>query len=192
MNSDLRAGFSTVSTLVSLTLLTLVLTPVLGTIVRGQQSFTASWDKARAGGNARYGHLVLTRLVRSAGSHPAGVSVQAIDPDPRADGVFDDIRVRSDFNPPDGDTDDPNEDLTFFVKGDTMFVQSGAGDAEPYLIGVDSLAFEYYDILGAPITDRDRVGRRAVAAKITIRARGESPNVTEQVLVGVVRIRNGR
>ncbi len=190
---DRRAGFSTINSIMSLTLLGLILTPVLGTILGGQRGFTESWDRARAAGSARFAHLSLTRLIRSAGSNPVGGSVQAVDPDPLGDGVFDDIRLRSDFNPPDGDTDDPGEDLSFYVRGDTMFVLASGGTEEPYLIGVDSLAFEYFDVDGNPITDPERVGRRAVSARITIRARGEAPGGNAvQLLVGSVRLRNGR
>lgn len=188
-----RRGFSTISALISLVLLGFIMAPIVATILAGQRGFVDSWDRSRAGESARYAHLSLTRLIRSAGSRPAGASVQAIDPDPRGDGLFDDIRIRSDYNPPDGDLDDPGEDLTFFVRGDTLVIQSAGGAEEPYLIGVDSLAFMYFDIDGDTITDPDRVGRRAVTAHVTVRARGEIAGASPiRVLDGIVRIRNGR
>ena len=188
-----RAGFSTVSMIISMTLLALVLTPILGTVLSGQRNFANSWDRARVQGSARFAHLSLTRLLRAAGSDPVGGAVPGVDPDPLGNGIFDNLRLRADYNPPDGDTDDPGEDLTFFVRSDTMYVRSGGNPEEPYLIGVDSLAFEYFDVDGVAITDPDRVTRRAYTARITIRARGEVPGSdAEQLIVGLVRLRNGR
>lgn len=190
---DPRAGFSTINAIISLVLLSLILAPIVGTVIAGQERFVEGVDRSRTDGGARYAHLALTRLIRAAGSHPTGSPVDGIDPDPLADGVFDDIRIRADYNPADGDTDDPGEDNAFFVRGDTMFVSVNGGDEEPYILGVDSLAFTYFDIEGVEITDPDRVRRRAVTARITIRARGEVPGSNaEQLITGLVRIRNGR
>ncbi len=72
-------------------------------------------------------------------------------------------------------------------------MRPGAGDEEPYLIGVDSLAFEYYDRNGAVITDPARVASRAISAWVMIRARGDghgAPSIRR--LEGKVRLRNGR
>lgn len=187
------AGFSTMGMIVAIMLLGFLLSPLLGTIISAQHGFVASRQRARAAGNVRYAHLALTRFMRLAGSSPLGVPVEGIDPDPDGDGEFNDIRLRADYNPPDGDTDDPGEDLVFYLRGDTMFVRPGtAGAEEPYLIGVDSLAFEYYDREGDPITDANRAASRALSARVTIRARGDGGEPRERVLSGAVRLRNER
>ena len=188
-----KAGFGTLAMIVALALLGFTLVPVLGTVVTAQRGFVKSREQARAAGSVRYAHLALTRLMRIAGSSPTGPEIQGLDPDPLADGVFDDIRLRADYNPPDGDLDDPGEDLTFYLRGDTMFVRAGTdGAEEPYLIGVDSLAFAYYEWNGAPITDPARVAERAFEAHVTIRATGESrADAPERLLTGHVRLRNG-
>lgn len=186
------AGFSTVGMLVYMTLLGLLLAPLVTTVIRAQTGFVESQDAVETMQTARFAHLTITRQLRMAGSHPTGPSFDGIDPDPDADGVFSDVRVRSDYNPPDGDTADPAEDVTFFVSGDTMYARWGEdGSDEPYLLGVDSLAFEYFDRDGAPITDPDVVRQRAVSARVTIRSRGRtSADETERTLVGRVRLRN--
>jgi hypothetical protein len=104
------------------------------------------------------------------------------------------VRLRSDYNPPDGDIDDPGEDLTFFLRADTMFVKSGSdGAEEPFLIGVDSLAFEYFDRDGLVIVDPARIGPRAILVDVTIRARGDRhADPAERTLSGSVRLRNGK
>jgi hypothetical protein len=132
--------------------------------------------------------------MRLAGSSPVGLPLPGIDPDPGGDGVFNDVRLRSDYNPPDGDIDDPGEDLTFFLRADTMFVKSGSdGAEEPFIIGVDSLAFEYFDRDGSVIADPTRIGPRAIAVDVTIRARGDRhADPAERTLSGLVRLRNGK
>lgn len=185
-------GFSTLGALISLTLLGLVLAPLLGTVLTGQRSFVKTFERAEASSSARYAHLALTRMMRVSGSHPVGGIIDGIDPDPQGHGVFDNIRLRADYNPPDGDTDDSGEDLTFFLRGDTMIARWGAAALEePYLIGVDSLAFEYFERDGTPITDPALVTSRAASARITIRTTGEA-TATERTLVGRVRLRNSR
>ncbi len=188
------AGFSTLGMIVAITLLGLLLAPMLGTIVSAQRGFVSSRDRARAAGSVRYAHLALTRFMRLAGSSPVGLPLPGIDPDPDGDGVFNDVRLRSDYNPADGDVDDPGEDLVFFLRADTMYVRSGVdGEDEPYLIGVDSLAFEYYDRDGALIVDPDRVASRAISAHLTIRGRGDRHyDPSERMLTGRVRLRNGK
>jgi hypothetical protein len=180
--------------IVSLSLLGVTLAPLIGTLLSAQDGFVWSRQRARTAGSVRYAHLSLTRFMRIAGSSPFGGSVDGIDPDPQGDGNFNDIRIRADYNPADGDTDDSGEDLTFFVRADTMFVRSGAGAAEePYLIGVDSLKFEYYDRDGVQIIDPGRVASRAISARVTIHATGEGRREpTERLLAGTVRLRNNR
>lgn len=192
--ADRRAGFSTIGMIVALVLLGLLLAPMLGTILSAQHGFVESRDRARAAGSVRYAHLSLTRFIRLAGSSPVGLPLPGIDPDPDGDGVFNDIRLRADYNPPDGDIDDAGEDLTFFLRADTMFVRSGGdGAEEPFLIGVDSLAFEYFDHNGSVIVDPARIGPRAMTVDVTIRARGDlHADPTERTLSGLVRLRNGK
>jgi type II secretory pathway pseudopilin PulG len=189
-----KAGFTTIGMIVALLLLGLMLSPLLGTILSAQNGFVANRERARAAGNVRYAHLALTRFMRLAGSSPVGLPLPGIDPDPDGNGYFDDVRLRADYNPPDGDINDTGEDLVFFVQAATMYVRTGAGGTpEPYLIGVDSLAFEYYDRDGVLITDPSLVATHAISARLTIRARSErSFTPTKRLLSGEVRLRNGK
>jgi len=198
MNSSLRsrcrsgAGFTIVGMLVAFVILGLVMSPLIHTLVTAQEGFVKSRQRARTASSVRYAHLALTRFLRNAGSSPYSVAIAGIDPDPRGDGVFDDVRIRADYNPADGDTDDLAEDLTFYVRADTMFMRSGSdGVEQPYLIGVDSLAFEYYDWNGNVITNRDRVTERAASVRIVVRGPAGPGAPAVRTLAGLVRLRNG-
>lgn len=74
-----------------------------------------------------------------------------------------------------------------------MFVRFGVdGVKEPYLVGVDSLAFEYHDRDGTVITDPGRVAGWAASARMVVRGRVESeqrPAVL--VFAGPVHLRDG-
>ncbi len=59
------------------------------------------------------------------------------------------------------------------------------------LISVDSLAFEYFERDGTPITDPALVTSRAASARVTVRTKGEA-TATQRTLVGRVRLRNSR
>jgi type II secretory pathway pseudopilin PulG len=187
------AGFTIVGMIVAFVVLGLVLSPLVRTLLTAQEGFVTSRQRAQTASSVRYAHLALTRFMRNAGSSPYRLPIEGVDPDPGADGVFDDVRLRADYNPADGDTNDPGEDLTFYVRADTMFMRSGGADLEqPYLIGVDSLAFEYYDRNGIVITDPDRVTERAASARIVVRGRvGPAAKNSVRTLTGWVRLRNG-
>ncbi len=188
-----QAGFSTVGAIVSVALSFLVLGQLMGMVIDSQRGFLKSNAKVNAASSARYAHLALGRLIRFAGADPQGISIVGIDPDPRGHGVFDNIRLRSDFNPADGDILDSGEDLTFWLSADTLFVQWGAAAApEPYLYGVDSLAFEYLDRNGAPITDPVLVPSRTASVWLTVRGSQEVYGEKRgELLSGRVTLRNG-
>ncbi len=188
-----QAGFSTVGALVTLALSGLVLAQLMSMVIDSQRGFILSSASGSAASSARHAHLALTRLLRLAGSDPQGIAIQGIDPDPLSHGVFDNVRLRADYNPPDGDILDPGEDVTFWLSADTLLVQWGAdAPAEPYLFGVDSLAFEYFDRSGGSIVEAERIPSRAELVRLTVRgvAYGHGER-RQQLLVGRVKLRNG-
>jgi hypothetical protein len=188
-----QAGFSTVGAIVTLVLSALVLGQLMVMVIDSQRGFLKSNAKVSAASSARYAHLALTRLIRFAGADPQGISFIGIDPDPRGHGAFDNIRLRADFNPADGDISDSGEDLTFWLWGDTVMVKWGSDAApEPYLFGVDSLAFEYFNRNGAAITDPDLVPSHTASVQLTVRGSTEIYGEKRgELLSGRVTLRNG-
>lgn len=187
------AGFSTIAAIVYLTLVGLLMAPLIATVVSAQRGFVEANEAVETTGSVRFAHLALTRQIRMAGSHPMGPKIGGIDPDPNGNGSFDDVRVRADYNPPDGDTDDVGEDLTFYVSADTLYVlRQPSATVEPYVVGIDSLKFEYYDREGLELTDVSKIQQRAIGIQVTVHGQGEPlwGEVTEREVTGYVRLRN--
>lgn len=128
-------GYSLVETLIVTLVLVIAMGISTSLFVQGNRTYEGqrSYDEARSSAAAALDMTV--RLLRSA---------TLIVPDPDANLVTDSIRVVSDWNPRDGDTLDPYEDVTFTTAGGTLFKQEPA-DAAPvaYADRVASITFTY-------------------------------------------------
>ncbi len=105
-------------TLFELLVVLLILSIVLGLIgamtIRVNRDYSLQEQAMRAEESARTALDTLTRLIRMAGNDPQDLSFQGVDPDPDGNQQWDSIRLRSDWNPPDGALDDPYEDVIFY------------------------------------------------------------------------------
>lgn len=148
-------GFSLVETLVVTVVLVIALGISTSLFVEGNRTYEGqrSYDEARSNSTAALDMTV--RLLRSA---------TLIVPDPDGNLATDSIRVVSDWNPQDGDTLDPYEDVTFTTAGGTLFKQEPA-DAGPvaYADRVASIAFAYRNPAGLAIATPWTVNQRQLA-----------------------------
>lgn len=146
-------GFSLVELVISLTLLGLILGSLFGAVVTVQASFTRQQVTVRSQEALRAGEMIITRILRTARADPNDTGLGLLDPDPNNLGVYTTLRTRADFNPPDGDFDDPLEDVTVSLANDTLYViwQAG-GTMQPLVYPVDSLLFEYFNDAGTALT----------------------------------------
>jgi prepilin-type N-terminal cleavage/methylation domain-containing protein len=154
-----RRGFSLVEAIISLTLLGVILTSVFGVIVQTQKDYTRQRENLRSQDNLRVADVFIRTVMRSALADPRGTGQTLLDADPRNTNGWDNIRVKSDFNPADGDFSDPLEDVQMYVQSDSLLVRLQAGAAfEVYAYPVRSLKFEYYRWNGAAITNEADIG----------------------------------
>jgi prepilin-type N-terminal cleavage/methylation domain-containing protein len=165
-----RRGFTIVELLASLAVLGVVLGATMSAMVRAQRSYTQQRDLANGQNAMRSAELVVTRVLRGARNDPLRLGAAGIDPDPRGTGRFDNVRVASDFNPGDGDTNDPLEDIELYVERDTLFVRWQAGAAAQALATpVQSMRFEYFATDGAALTTVDQLpGATLVRFTLTV------------------------
>ena len=185
-----RLGMTLVEMLVSLTLLSIVMGTVTGMITRTQSDYARQREAIRLQENMRFAELTLTRLLRSAAVDPWSANIAGVDIDPLAHGVFDNIRVRSDFNPADGDIADPLEDALVYTSADTLYVRWRAGTApQAVAYPVRSIRFEYFAADDTPITTPALIAT-AAKAKYTVTAPARPGDVTLKRRVSWVHFRN--
>lgn len=128
-------GFSLIETLVVTVVLVIALGIATQIFVQGNAAYATqqAYDEARS--NAAAALDMTIRLLRSA---------DTIFPDPDGNLAADSIRVVADWNPRDGDTADPYEDVRFTTAGGILFKQEPA-DVAPVAFAerIASIAFTY-------------------------------------------------
>jgi hypothetical protein len=133
-------GFSLIETLVVTVILIIALGIATQLFVQGNGAYAAQRDFDEARSNATATIDMMVRLLRSA---------DTIVPDPDGNLVADSIRIVGDWNPRDGDTNDPYEDVLFTVAGGVLFKREPS-DAAPVAFAerVGSLRFTYRNSAG--------------------------------------------
>ena len=149
-----RHGFSLVELIVALTMFSLIMAAMMSVVLNLQRKYVEQRERVRAQESLRVAQMTLAPLLRSAGADPLNTGLTSVNVDPNNDGVFNDLQIKSDFNPMDGDVNDPLEDVHVFVKNDTLWVRWQAGTAnQPLAWPIRSLLFEYYANNGTKFTD---------------------------------------
>ena len=158
MRASGRAGFTLVEVLVSLTMLSIVLGAAVAVMLGVQRGYIRQRETARAETALRTAETTVVSVLRTAGADPYNTGLTLLDPDAKNRGVFDNVRVVSDFNPADGDVKDLLEDVLVYVERDTLYVSWKQGEpATPVAAPVRLLRFEYYPSTGPPLTTRAQI-----------------------------------
>jgi prepilin-type N-terminal cleavage/methylation domain-containing protein len=148
-----RSGFTLVESLIALGLLAVVGTALTSLVLSTQRDYVEQRERVQAEETIRSVEALLIRVLRTARVDPRRMNIGRLDADPDNSGVFDDVRVRSDFNPVDGDVFDPLEDVQIRVQNDTLQVRWQAlGAFEPVAAPVRSLRFFYHATDGMALT----------------------------------------
>lgn len=173
-------GFSLVEALVVTVVLVIALGISTSLFVQGSRTYEGqrSYDEARSNASAALDMTV--RLLRSA---------TLIVPDPDGNLATDSIRVVGDWNPFDGDTLDPYEDVTFTTAGGTLFKQEPA-DMAPvaYADRVASIAFTYLNPGGLAIATPWTASQRQLAL-ITVTVQSTPINGAQVVMTSSASVR---
>lgn len=165
-----RGGFSLVEMVISLGLSSLVIAVFYGTVANLQRNYREQRDTRMAEESLRTAEQILRTVLQSAGADPLLTGQGGLNPDPYNTGSFDNIRIRSDFNPPDGSFNDVLEDVRLRVVADSLMVQwTGSGSPQAMAYPVRSVQFEYFDATGVVITNPSNVSS-AKSVRLTISA----------------------
>lgn len=151
--SRTRAGFSLVEMLVALTIFSIVMGSLMSVVLVIQRRYVDQRERVRAQESLRVAQMTLAPLLRSAGADPKDSKLTFVNVDPDNNGIFDDLRVVSDFNPINGVVSDPLEDVQVWVATDTLWIRWQAGaQKQPLAWPIKSLRFEYYANNGTKYT----------------------------------------
>jgi type II secretory pathway pseudopilin PulG len=168
-----------VEMLVSLTVLGVILTSVFSVMVQTQQDYTRQREHIRGQDNLRMADSFIRTVLRSALADPRATKQTLLDPDPGNTNRWDNIRVKADFNPADGDFLDPLEDVQMQVVADSLMVRVQAGGPfAVYAYPVKTLNFEYYRSNGTQITTETDV---AYARRIKYTVSSPNPAARDTV-----------
>jgi type II secretory pathway pseudopilin PulG len=186
----LRAGFTLVELMGSIVLLMIVGGALTSVLIRTQRSYAEQRERSRADETVRSLEQLVSRFLRTAKTNPFGTANTAIDPNPLARATWDNVRLRGDFNPADGDLADQFEDVLIYRTGDTVFVRwSALGTPEAVAVPVTQLLFQYYASNGTLITNPASIGT-AARVRVSISARGDARSSTLATRVAWVHLRN--
>jgi prepilin-type N-terminal cleavage/methylation domain-containing protein len=182
MRAPARRGFTLIELMISMLLLSVVLGAVVSVVLGMQRSYIRQRQVAGSDDALRAAESTLLTVLRSAGANPKGTISSGANPqlsvNPLSHATFDNVRTVADFNPADGDTNDPLEDVTVSVANDTMYVRWQAGGAtSPVAYGIRSLLFEYFASNGVALTTATQAGM-ATRVKITMDAVSHTRPVT--------------
>src|SRR4051794_16361904 len=124
-----RNGFTLIELMISITMLGIVLGAMTVTMISMQRSYVRQRETARSEDALRSADQIISTILRTAGANPrdiTGANAPRIDP---LGPPFDTLRVVADFNPDNGVTTDPLEDVQVWALNDTLFVRWQAGAA---------------------------------------------------------------
>lgn len=165
-----RSGFTLPELIIAMTMLSLVMASMVSVMLKVQRDYIRQRNQINSVEALRTTEMLLTRVMRTARANPLAVTnLTSITPDPLAHGVFDNVRVRSDFNPADGDVADPLEDVLVSVSNDTLRIRWTAGTStEPVVFPVSDLRFAYFTADGTAVTTADVSTARRVRMTIDV------------------------
>ena len=162
-------GFTIVELIISMTLLSVVVLAILNSVLTTQRMYTVQSTIHRAQESLRSAEFTIATLLRTAGADPQLTGTTLLDPDPLQRGEFDNLRVVSDFNPADGDTNDALEDVLVWVGSDTLWIRwSSAGEGQAMAYPVTSMEFRYFANDGTELATAADVASGATQVLLTM------------------------
>lgn len=159
-----QEGFSLIELLLVCVMLTVIL-GIITVVVSGLQSNYAQRRSRVEQLNDGSAVLdLITHIIRVAG---ANTTSQALTPT-----GTNQLRIRADWNPMDGNLNGQYEDVTFFVSNKTLSIRNEITTVQTDLVSnVNSLKFEYFDSNGNTTANPTQIAR----VKITLEIGTNSP-----------------
>jgi type II secretory pathway pseudopilin PulG len=136
-------GFSLVELLVTMVVTLAVLGTVTQIFVRSDSVYRQQRQHLDRRYNTTAALDMIVRLLRQA---------QTIATDPDGNGLLDSVAITGDWNPRDGDTTDPYENIRFTTAGGTMFKREPTDAAPvPFADFISGVTFAYFNPAGGAV-----------------------------------------
>jgi type IV pilus assembly protein PilW len=146
-----KKGFTLIELLVAISVAGIVLAGIYGTYYSQQKSFMVQEEMAEMQQNLRAAMFFMAREIRMAGCNPSGgANAGFVTANANTVNFTMDLRGKDPDDPADGDTGDPNENVTYALgdsNGDGIIeiVRDTGGGAQPVAENIDALDFVYLD-----------------------------------------------
>ncbi len=148
-------GFTLIELIVAMAVAGIVMADVYSAYYSQQKSFVVQDELAEMQQNLRAAMFFMAREIRMAGCNPTGgADAKIIQKDDSTIHFTMDLRGKDPDDPADGDTSDPNEDITYTLadldgNGITEIVRDTGAGQQIVAENIDALDFRYLDENGA-------------------------------------------
>jgi type IV pilus assembly protein PilW len=180
-----QKGFTLIELLVAMSVAGIVMAGIYGAYYSQQKSFVVQDEMAKMQQNLRAAMFFMAREIRMAGCNPTGGSSAGfVTANANTINFTMDLRGKDPDDPADGDTGDPNENITYALgdsNGDGIveIVRDTGGGPEPVAESIDALNFVYLDENGADITGGSAMAIRSVQITIVARTGRGDPGYSD-------------
>ena len=171
-------GFTILELLVVILILGVVMAGVYSVYTSQQKSFLIQEDVAEMQQNLRAAMFSMVREIRLVGCNPTGKANAGIDPASTANSItitMDLSGNNPNVDPPDGDTGDPNESVTYALIAGTSDLGRNAGAGlQPVASNIEAINFVY--LRGDGVTPDPAPTMQTRSVQLTVVARTEKPS----------------
>lgn len=170
-----ESGFTLLEVLVTLVTGLLVTGAVMAVFVIQNRSYDLQQQMTAAVQTARAAVDMISREIRMAGYDPTGSGFDGIVCDAAILRVKADLRGDDPGDPPDGDTDDPNECIRYrYDSADLQIDRNTGGGNQPFAENIEAFVFTYLDGQGHVTTVDESIRQ----LQLTVTARTAKPDPT--------------
>lgn len=177
-------GFTIIEILIALALGLIVFASLFAVFNAENRSYDRQADIAEMQQNARTALDIMGREIRMAGYDPTGTAFAGI-VEAEKSLIHFTLDITSTYGPdePDGDTQDPNEDVVYslYESGGIQKLgrKTGAGVNQPVAEYIDALTFEYLTDSGGTAASISEIGK--IRISLTARTADPDPDYTDPV-----------
>jgi type IV pilus assembly protein PilW len=191
-SGGLTRGFTMVELLVAMVVAFLAMAAIYSTFLNQHQSYQIQEETAEMQQNLRAAMFYMEREIRMAGCNPIGTAdARIIEAEMTLIRFTEDVRGNSSDSDPDGDADDPNEDITYSLNGRNLVKNTGGGN-HVVAQNIDAIDFVYLDGSSPPNMLNDPLIGGDVPAEKIDRIRSVEVTIVARTSDPLLPSRNGR